>query len=178
MVGPTLGSDLRVIAAMGEPPPQIAAVLAKLNMTVEDGLTKRAYTLAPLLEAHGVTVVSGVDAGVGPPKTHGNAWIAVHDLVRGGWPVDRALATATSVAAEACRLGDVTGRLAPGYAADLLVVDGDLRADPESLGRPVEVVVRGVRRGGPQRKVSGPRPRAGRSVRGSRCGRRPSPTAT
>jgi len=151
VVGPTLGSDLRVIAEMGEPPPQIAAVLAKLNMTVEDGLTKRAYTLAPLLEAHGVTVVSGVDAGVGPPKTHGNAWIAVHDLVRGGWPVDRALATATSVAADACRLGDVTGRLAPGYAADLLVVDGDLRADPESLGRPVEVVVRGVGAVGPGR---------------------------
>jgi len=149
VIGPTFGADMSVVSRMGTPPPQIAAVLAKLNMTAEDGLTKRVDTLAPLLAAHGVTVVSGVDAGVGPPKTHGNAWIAVHDLVRGGWPVDRALATATSVAAEACRLGEVTGRLAPGYAADLLVVDGDLRTDPKALGRPVEVIVRGMGAVGP-----------------------------
>jgi len=143
-VGPTFGTDMRVVDQMGTPPLHIVALLEKLNMTMEDGFLKRVFTLAPLLAEYDVTVVSGVDAGVGPPKTHGNAGIAVHDLVRGGWPVDRALATATSVAAEACGLGDVTGRLAPGYAADLLVVDGDLRTDPEALGRPVEVVVRGV----------------------------------
>jgi imidazolonepropionase-like amidohydrolase len=55
-----------------------------------------------------------------------------------------ALAAAPSVSAAACGLADVTGRLAPGLAADLLVVDGDLRSGPEPLGRPQAVLVRGV----------------------------------
>ena len=89
-------------------------------------------------------MISGVDAGVGPPKAHGNVWLAVLDLVRGDYPVDEALATATSIAADACGLGRTTGRLRAGYDADLLVVGGDVRADPSTLGRPVAVVVRGV----------------------------------
>jgi len=36
-----------------------------------------------------------------------------------------ALASATSLAAHSCRLGDRKGRLHPGYDADLTVVDGD-----------------------------------------------------
>jgi imidazolonepropionase-like amidohydrolase len=55
----------------------------------------------------------------------------------------QALATATSLAAEACGLSGVTGRLAAGLDADLLVVDGDVRAEPEALGRPVAVFLRG-----------------------------------
>ena len=69
----------------------------------------------------------------------------MHDLVRGGHTPAEALATATSAAAEVCGLGGVTGRLAAGYAADLLVVDGDLRSDMEALGRPLSVHVRGLR---------------------------------
>ncbi len=93
----------------------------------------------------GVRVVNGVDSGIAPTKAHGNAWRAVADLSRAGYPHAEALATATSVAATACGLGGVTGRLAAGYAADLLVVDGDLRSDQEALGQPVSVHVRGVR---------------------------------
>jgi imidazolonepropionase-like amidohydrolase len=37
----------------------------------------------------------------------------------------------------------VTGRLAPGLSADLLVVDGNLMSDPKALSRPVAVLVRG-----------------------------------
>ncbi|WP_371272877.1 amidohydrolase family protein [Streptomyces albidoflavus] len=40
----------------------------------------------------------------------------------------------TSGAAEALGLGSVTGRVAPGYRADLLVVDGDPLADLRALG--------------------------------------------
>jgi imidazolonepropionase-like amidohydrolase len=64
----------------------------------------------------------------------------------GGWlSVDEAVASATSVAAHACGLLDETGRLASGLAADVLVVDGDLSKDVESLCRPRTVLVRGVR---------------------------------
>ena len=81
------------------------------------------------LREHGVAVVTGVDSGIGPTKRHGNAWRAVGEMVEGGYPVAEALATATSVAADACGLAGETGRLAEGYAADLLVVDGDLSSD-------------------------------------------------
>jgi hypothetical protein len=40
-------------------------------------------------------------------------------------------------------VGAVTGRLAPGYEADLIVVDGDPRADIAVLGQLRRVVARG-----------------------------------
>ncbi len=89
-------------------------------------------------------MVSGLDAGVQPAKQHGLVWRSVALLLEAGFPVPEALATATSAAADDCGLGEVTGRLRPDLAADLLVVDGDLRDDPGALGRPVSVLVRGV----------------------------------
>jgi imidazolonepropionase-like amidohydrolase len=77
-----------------------------------------------------------------PAKPHGHLWRSVAELVRGGWPVDEAVATATAVAADDC--GVDAGRLAAGRLADLLVVDGDLSADVEALGRPVAVWLGGV----------------------------------
>ena len=81
---------------------------------------------------------------MGPMKRHGNAWRTVGELVEGGYPVAEALAAATSVAAEACALAGETGRLAEGYAADVLVVDGDLAQDLSLLSAPREVLVRGT----------------------------------
>jgi imidazolonepropionase-like amidohydrolase len=138
----TLGTDLEMIAALGEPPPAIKLVLEQLGMDPMDMFEGRIAILSRFRE-YDVRLVTGTDAGVGPPKGHGNAWIAVADLVRGGYPVDEALATATSGAADACDLTGVTGRLAVGHLADLLVVDGDLRSDPAALGRPTRVLVRG-----------------------------------
>jgi imidazolonepropionase-like amidohydrolase len=56
-----------------------------------------------------------------------------------------ALSTATSGAAAVFGLGEETGRLRAGLAADLLVLDGELSTDPTALGRPVEVLARGER---------------------------------
>jgi adenine deaminase len=53
------------------------------------------------------------------------------------------LAMATTSAAAALGLGTVTGQLAPGYDADLIVVDGDPLADITALGRLRRVVARG-----------------------------------
>lgn len=138
----TLGTDLEIIAALGEPPPAIKMVMERLGMDPMDMFEGR-IALLPRFREHDVRLVTGTDAGIGPPKNHGNAWIAVNDLVRGGYPVNEALATATSGAADACDLTGVTGRLAVDHLADLLVVDGDLRSDPAALGRPARVLVRG-----------------------------------
>jgi imidazolonepropionase-like amidohydrolase len=65
-------------------------------------------------------------------------------MVEAGYPVEEALATATSVAAAACGLEGETGRLRPGHAADVVVVDGDLGADLSALAAPLLVLVRGT----------------------------------
>ena len=96
------------------------------------------------MRERGVRVVPGVDAGAMPLKAHGNAWIAVTDLVTGGWPVAEAIAAGTSGAADACGVGEVTGRLAAGLDADLLVVRGDVASEPAALGETEAVVVRGT----------------------------------
>jgi imidazolonepropionase-like amidohydrolase len=145
-VDPTLGSDESMFArmqAVQAPPPRIVEMMTRIGLDMPTVFARRKAD-AGRMRAHGVRVVSGVDAGAAPPKQHGNAWRAVDDLLVGGFPVDEALATATSVAAEACGLGDVTGALRPGLAADFLVVDGDLREDPTSLARPRQVWIRGV----------------------------------
>lgn len=53
------------------------------------------------------------------------------------------LCAATSNGAEAIGLGGVTGRIAPGFAADLLIVDGDPLDDLNALSTPAFVVARG-----------------------------------
>ena len=57
------------------------------------------------------------------------------------------LATLTSRAADAIGIGPVTGRVAPGLAADLLAVDGDPDEEPVALRRVVAVWSRGDRPG-------------------------------
>ena len=95
------------------------------------------------LHRAGVRLVSGVDSGIGPAKRHGVLPHAVCELVAAGLSVTEALATATSGAAEACGVGARKGRLAPGYDADLLVVDGDLETDITAVRQPRSVLLRG-----------------------------------
>jgi len=142
IVDMTLGSDIDALPSPDQVPAPILAMLDRFGLTLDWPFRSRRLEAARL-RAHGVRLVSGTDAGVGAVKEHGNLWRAVTDLVTVGYPVDEALSTATSLAAEACGLGGVTGRLAPGLEADLLVVDGDVRAEPEALGRPLAVFLRG-----------------------------------
>ena len=39
------------------------------------------------MRQHGITVVSGTDAGIGPAKAHGGVRFAIADLVGAGWPI-------------------------------------------------------------------------------------------
>ncbi|MFE6800727.1 amidohydrolase family protein [Streptomyces sp. NPDC057681] len=97
-----------------------------------------------VVRAHlaGVTIVSGTDGGIGPDTPHGSLPRAVMDLVSGGMAAADALASATSVAARACGLGDRKGRVRTGYDADLVVVDGDPFTDVAALNR-LDVTVLG-----------------------------------
>ena len=140
----TMGNDRSFHARMPAPSPQLARLMASMCVTTFDALYVSRIGVLSRLRDHGVAVVSGVDSGMAPPKRHGNAWRTVGELVEGGYPVAEALAAATSVAAEACALAGEAGRLAEGYAADVLVVDGDLAQDLSHLGAPREVLVRGT----------------------------------
>jgi imidazolonepropionase-like amidohydrolase len=137
-VCPTLGLDP---SRMGEPPPAFRAMLERFGTTTQKLLQDRGAFVARLHRA-GVRIVSGVDSGIQPPKAHGTLPFAVIELATAGIPVTEALATATSAAATACGL-DRTGRLAPGFDADLLVVKGDLSQDVSALHRPESVLLAG-----------------------------------
>lgn len=89
----------------------------------------------------GVTVVCGSDAGIGPPKPHDVLPYGLSMLVECGFTPVAALRAATSLAATACRVGERKGRLAPGFDADLLAVEGDPLADVTAL-RAVTAVFR------------------------------------
>jgi imidazolonepropionase-like amidohydrolase len=62
-------------------------------------------------------------------------------MTSAGFSGAEALRAVTSVAADACRVGDRKGRIAPGYDADLLAVVGDPLTDPTAV-REVAAVFR------------------------------------
>ncbi len=101
----------------------------------------RALTLA--LRKAGVPVLAGTDAGNAGTQ-HG---ISMHhemaSLVKAGMTPLDALAAATSLPAASFRLGQ-RGRIAKGYKADLLLVDGDPSADIANTRRIVAVWKDGV----------------------------------
>jgi imidazolonepropionase-like amidohydrolase len=140
----TMGNDRAFHALMPAPPPPLDLLMRRLGVTSFDQFYALHFVMLGRLRRHGVRVITGVDSGMAPPKQHGNAWRAVVDLVEGGYTVEEALAAATSQAAAACGLTGVTGRLAAGHAADILVIDGDLSQDISLLSRPRAVLVRGT----------------------------------
>jgi imidazolonepropionase-like amidohydrolase len=91
----------------------------------------------------GVRIIAGTDAGIDNTPHHQYAGgLAAMVSLLGFCPSD-VIAMATTEAAAALGLGAVTGRLAPGYEADLIVVDGDPLADVAALGQLRRVVARG-----------------------------------
>jgi imidazolonepropionase-like amidohydrolase len=129
------------------PPPGILAMLARAGLTPEQGLQALARVIMEL-HRHGVPLVSGTDAGIGPHKPHGSLPRGIAALVGCGVPVAGALASATAIAARHCGLTDRKGRLRPGLDADLLVVNGDALTDVTALERVVAVMIGGQWVGG------------------------------
>jgi imidazolonepropionase-like amidohydrolase len=115
-----------------EPPP---AVRARLPLIVAN--TRR-------LHEAGAPLVAGTDAGIAPVKPPDVVRYAPAMLREIGFGQAEALRTITAVAAEVIGLGHRKGRVAPGFDADILAVDGDPIADPEALHRIRAVWARGA----------------------------------
>ena len=115
-----------------EPPP---VVRARLPLIVAN--------MRRLYEA-GALMVAGSDAGIGPIKPHDVVRHAPDQLREVGIGQPEALRMITSKAAEVIGLGHRKGRIAPGFDADILAVDGDPLADPAALHRIRAVYARGT----------------------------------
>jgi imidazolonepropionase-like amidohydrolase len=123
---------------------------------VSEGLGKGVYTpvvedkiraVQPLMASlvsrarqYGVTVAFGTDAGV---YQHGRNAEELALMKKQGMSDREVLASATTVAAKVLGMDDRIGRLAPGYSADIIAVDGNPLADVRVLEKVDFVMVRG-----------------------------------
>jgi imidazolonepropionase-like amidohydrolase len=80
-------------------------------------------------------MVAGTDAGIAPVKPHDAARYAPPMLAEAGFSPAEALRAVTSGPAQVIGLGHRKGRIAPGFDADILAVDGDPLTDPAALHR-------------------------------------------
>ena len=76
----------------------------------------------------GVRLAMGFDS-----QPHGRSALELVRLTRAGLTAMEGITAATDGSAAACGLADHIGRIAPGQAADLIVIDGDPLAAPEHL---------------------------------------------
>jgi imidazolonepropionase-like amidohydrolase len=90
----------------------------------------------------GVRIIAGTDAGIDNTPHHQYVG-GLEYLVNLGFRPMEVLPMATTAAAAALGLGAVTGRIVPGYDADIIVVDGDPLAEISALGRLRRVIARG-----------------------------------
>src|SRR5215469_9526550 len=90
----------------------------------------------------GVRLIAGTDAGI-DNNPHHQYLGGLEYLVTLGLPPGDVLAMATTQAAAALGVDAITGRLEAGYQADVIVVDGDPRADTAALGRLHRMIPRG-----------------------------------
>ena len=142
------------------PSPELVAILARsgayVSPTVNTGFARffaedgtpgkfatrmrAAYTS---LRQAGVPFIASTDAGI-PGVAHDRlpAALALFARIADMRPLD-VLRAATSQCARALGLEGVTGELRAGFAADVLVVDGNPLEDLSALTRPLLVVARG-----------------------------------
>ena len=83
----------------------------------------------------GGVVVAGTDAGINEAKPHDVLPNALADFAACEMSLLDGLRAMTSVAARVCGVDDRTGRLAPGYTADIVAVDGDPTTETAALAR-------------------------------------------
>ncbi len=129
---------IRVIAArriavgwtVGRDPDQAGPVMPQIasRMVAMTGTRRR-------LHESGAVIVAGSDAGVSLAKPHDVLPYAVGDLAAAGLSPAEILQAMTSKAATACGLGNHKGRIAPGYDADIIAVDGNPLDDPTVIRR-------------------------------------------
>lgn len=104
--------------------------------------TRDVYARYVWMDELGVSLIPGTDAGV--PGAVCDDFTGMLELYQWlGYQPARVLEMATSDAAAALGLAAVTGRIAPGMSADLVVVDGDPARSLAALRAVRHVVARG-----------------------------------
>jgi imidazolonepropionase-like amidohydrolase len=114
---PTLVAPRAVLAAASAGANLPPAVVAKAKEVAEVHVESVRAAVAA-----GVNLAMGTDSGVGP---HGHNLDELPLMQECGMTPSQVLASATSTAGRLCGLQDHTGRVVPGLAADLVVVEGD-----------------------------------------------------
>jgi imidazolonepropionase-like amidohydrolase len=137
--------DLQTVAALAETGVYVNTTAAGLPGELPAHLVQIGENFARMHRA-GVRLVCSSDAGVRPWKPHDSL---PHGVIyfgaRLGFTSAQALASVTSLAAQACAAGDRKGRIAPGYDADLLAVAGDPAADLSAILHPTAIYRTGHR---------------------------------
>ena len=141
-----------------EPDPRVIEDLAAVGTVVSSAIpaTVPGVPLPPVIAAirdqalellrssvkAGVRIIIGPDTGIAPQLPHDALPYAIADTaqVMGN---AQALSAATCHAAAACGLAGRKGRLAAGFDADILAVDGDPVADINAIHRRVALFHRG-----------------------------------
>jgi imidazolonepropionase-like amidohydrolase len=134
---PTLIAPVAVIRAAAAGASLSRAIVRK----AEDVVEVHAESVRRAVAA-GVRIAMGTDSGVGP---HGTNLEELPLMAGCGMSPGDVLAATTSSAADLLGYGDELGRLAPGYRADVVVVNGDAYDLPELAGNVREVWKDGVR---------------------------------
>ena len=97
------------------------------------------------LEATRRAVKAGVKIGMGSDAVYSMFGQNTRELgwfVKAGMTTEQALATATTTAADLLGMAERLGRIAPGYAADFVAVDGDPLQTIDALFSGVRVVIK------------------------------------
>ena len=128
-----VGATVGMVPVPGLEPPPVVRARIPLMMA----------NMRRLYEA-GAQIVAGSDAGIAPVKPHDVVRHAPDQLREIGIGQAEALRMITSVAAAVIGLGHRKGRIAPGFDADILAVDGDPLTDPDALHRIRAVYARGT----------------------------------
>ena len=141
VVGGVFG--VRPVISLAQAPVNVRAFAERTGATIESMVARRREIMNRMYRG-GVRFVTGADSGLADWRAHGQLYTAVEQFVAAGADVATALAASTSLAAEACGVGDRKGRLRAGYDADVLVVDGDLTGDVGRLADVRSVMLAGT----------------------------------
>ena len=115
---PTLNAPI-AIAAGG-----LAAGIPQFMVRKSEQVVPAHVASFQLAHRAGVRIAAGADSGT-PLNFHGSLLPELALMVKYGMTPLEAIRSATVTAADCLGLGEVTGRVAPGYAADLIAVAGD-----------------------------------------------------
>lgn len=160
IAGVVRDSGVRVMANLSTATRPLDALRERSGRTAEAEIQLRQFDA--MLEnfrrmlAMGIPFVCGSDAGVRDTPFADTARELIW-MNRAGMSPVAALRAATIEAAAALHLEDHIGRIAPGYCADLIVLDADPLQDLQHLTAPLGVIARGavVKANGPLHSLKG-----------------------